>query len=39
MKKGRTTSKECGTNRKEPQTRPRRNILRAFVTRSWNFKE
>jgi len=35
MKSYRRLTKEL----KEPQTRPRRSILRAYVTRSWNFKE
>jgi hypothetical protein len=37
-KEGRTTE-VWGTNWKEPQTGPRKNILRAYATRLWNFKE
>jgi hypothetical protein len=28
-----------GTNFKEPQTKPRRNILRTYMTMSWDIKE
>jgi hypothetical protein len=38
MKEGRTTE-DWGTNLKEPQTRPIRNVLTAYVPKSWNFKE
>jgi hypothetical protein len=29
----------CGTNWKEPQIMPKRNILRTYLMRLWNFKE
>jgi hypothetical protein len=35
MKKERTTSEDWGTKWNEPQTRPKRIILRAYATRSW----
>jgi hypothetical protein len=39
MKKEGRTTEDWGMNWKEPQTSPIRNILTAFVTRLWNFKE
>jgi hypothetical protein len=34
MKREGTTTKDSGINRKEPQTRPRRNIFKACVMRA-----
>jgi len=39
MKKEGITTEDCRTNCKEPQTRPRRNILTAYVMRSRNLKD
>jgi len=36
---GRKNYRRLGTNGKEPQIMPKRNILRIYVMRLWNFKE
>jgi hypothetical protein len=39
LKKAGRTKGGCGTNSKEPQIMPKRNILRTYVNKLWNFKE